>query len=136
MEICVGKSRKHCGKRRKCWLPAFSPFPTLFSKTFFSRGVKSLDCVVKSSYGNPFFNIGGATLYIETILKKPVDTKEEGSGKGKNGSIELTGNLKTVMKESVHLAYTVAKSYMTRIDPDNKVLEKGQIHIHAPEVWT
>ena len=22
---------KHCGKRRKCWLPAFSPFPTLFS---------------------------------------------------------------------------------------------------------
>ena len=23
--------RKHCGKRRKCWLPAFSPFPTMFS---------------------------------------------------------------------------------------------------------
>ena len=22
---------KHCGKRRKCWLPAFSPFPTAFS---------------------------------------------------------------------------------------------------------
>ena len=22
---------KHCGKRRKCWLPAFSPFPTMFS---------------------------------------------------------------------------------------------------------
>ena len=22
-------------KRRKCWLPAFSPFPTLFSKGFF-----------------------------------------------------------------------------------------------------
>ena len=22
---------KHCGKRRKCWQPAFSPFPTLFS---------------------------------------------------------------------------------------------------------
>ena len=21
---------KHCGKRRKCWLPAFSPFPTCF----------------------------------------------------------------------------------------------------------
>ena len=26
-EICFGKGRKHCGKRRKCWLPAFSPFP-------------------------------------------------------------------------------------------------------------
>ena len=23
--------RKHCGKRRKCWLPAFSHFPTMFS---------------------------------------------------------------------------------------------------------
>ena len=22
---------KHCGKRRKCWSPAFSPFPTVFS---------------------------------------------------------------------------------------------------------
>ena len=21
---------KNCGKRRKCWLPAFSPFPTMF----------------------------------------------------------------------------------------------------------
>ena len=32
----VEKSRKHCGKKRKCWLPAFSPFPTMFSKAFFS----------------------------------------------------------------------------------------------------
>ena len=23
--------RKYCGKSRKCWLPAFSPFPTVFS---------------------------------------------------------------------------------------------------------
>ena len=23
------------GKRRKCWLPAFSPFPTMFSKVSF-----------------------------------------------------------------------------------------------------
>ena len=28
---------KHCGKRRKCWLPAFSPFPTMFSKGSFHR---------------------------------------------------------------------------------------------------
>ena len=30
-----GMIRKHCGKRRKCWLPAFSPFPTMFSTPFF-----------------------------------------------------------------------------------------------------
>ena len=33
IEICFEKCRK-CGKRRKCWLPAFSPFPTMFSKGF------------------------------------------------------------------------------------------------------
>ena len=32
---------------RKCWLPAFSPFPTMFSKGFFIRVVKSRDCVLK-----------------------------------------------------------------------------------------
>ena len=32
--------RKHCGKWRKCWLLAFSPFPTMFSKCFFNRVVK------------------------------------------------------------------------------------------------
>ena len=47
-EILFGMGGKHCGKRRKCWLPAFSPFPTMFSKAFFSRGVKSRDCVGKS----------------------------------------------------------------------------------------
>ena len=41
-ENCFDKGRKHCGKRRKCWLPAFSPFSTMFSKTFFRRVVKSL----------------------------------------------------------------------------------------------
>ena len=29
--------RKHCGKRRKCWLPAFSPSPTMFLKSSLLR---------------------------------------------------------------------------------------------------
>ena len=45
--ICFGKGRKHCGKKRDCWLPAFSPFPTMFPKGFSYRVVKSGDCVVK-----------------------------------------------------------------------------------------
>ena len=28
------KFRKHCWKRKKCWLPAYSPFPRTFSKGF------------------------------------------------------------------------------------------------------
>ena len=49
-----GISRKHCGKRRKCWSPAFSPFPTMFSKGFSFRVVESLDCVVKSKSNSHF----------------------------------------------------------------------------------
>ena len=47
IEIRFGKGKKHCGKRRKCWLPAFSTFPTMFLNGFYFRVVKSLDCVVK-----------------------------------------------------------------------------------------
>ena len=36
------------GKKRKCWLPAFSNFHTLFSKGLLYTVVKSQDCVVKS----------------------------------------------------------------------------------------
>ena len=35
-DILFGMARKHCGKR-KCWLPAFSPFPTMFSKGLLFR---------------------------------------------------------------------------------------------------
>ena len=35
------------GKRRKCWLPAFSAFPMMFSKGLFLRAVKSGDWVDK-----------------------------------------------------------------------------------------
>ena len=46
-EICFLKGTKHCGKRWKCWLSAFSPFPTMFSKAFSVRVVESRDCVVQ-----------------------------------------------------------------------------------------
>ena len=42
------EKRKCCGKRRKCWLPAFFPLPLVFSNAFFFRGIKSGHCVVKS----------------------------------------------------------------------------------------
>ena len=42
------KGRKHCGKSRKGWLPAFSPFPTMFLKAFSFRVIESRDHVVKS----------------------------------------------------------------------------------------
>ena len=34
---CFGNGKKHCGKRRKCWFPAFSPFPTMFYELYLSQ---------------------------------------------------------------------------------------------------
>ena len=41
----IQTGRKHCGKRRNCSLRAISPFPTVFSKGLFPRGVKRCHCV-------------------------------------------------------------------------------------------
>ena len=46
-EVYSLNGRKCCGKWRKCWLPAFSPFPTMFSKGFILRVVKTKECVSK-----------------------------------------------------------------------------------------
>ena len=45
-EICFGKVREHCAKRKKCWLPAFSPFPAMLCGGLFFRVVKAQDCDV------------------------------------------------------------------------------------------
>ena len=42
----ISQDRKHCGKRRKCWLPALSSCPTMFPKGFFLQCVESRPCVV------------------------------------------------------------------------------------------
>ena len=41
----IQMGRKHCGKRRNCSLRAIYPFPTVFSKGLFPRGVKRRHCV-------------------------------------------------------------------------------------------
>ena len=43
---------KHCGKRRKCWFPAFSPFPTMFS--FLSEREIIIKAKLNLSSANPF----------------------------------------------------------------------------------
>ena len=47
MELSIGTGEKTLWEEGKIWLPAFSPFLTMFSKTFFVMIVKIRDCVVK-----------------------------------------------------------------------------------------
>ena len=39
MVFCFDWLEKHCGKRRKCRSPTFSPFASMFSKAFFFLGI-------------------------------------------------------------------------------------------------
>ncbi|XP_041371412.1 lon protease homolog, mitochondrial-like [Gigantopelta aegis] len=78
--------------------------------------------------GLAWTSMGGATLYIETVLKKPVSSEA-----AENGSLEITGNLGQVMKESVNLAYTYAKFFMLEKYPDSNFMQKAHIHLHVPE---
>ena len=49
------------------------------------------------------------------------------------GSIEFTGNLGDVMKESVRIAYTHAKVFLETIAPENNFLLDHRVHLHVPE---
>ncbi|CAI9717414.1 lon protease homolog, mitochondrial [Octopus vulgaris] len=72
--------------------------------------------------------MGGSTLYIETCLKRPLVTKEK-----EQGSLEMTGHLGQVMKESITLAYTFSKSFMLEKHPEVHYLQNAHLHLHVPE---
>src|SRR5690606_24983137 len=71
--------------------------------------------------GLAWTRVGGDILFIESILSK---------GKG---TMTITGNLGTVMKESATIAmeYIKANAEEFGINPD--IFEKYNVHIHVPE---
>jgi len=66
--------------------------------------------------------MGGATLYIETI----------GSKLGK--SLNTTGRMGEVMKESTSISHTYADKFLQMLDGgENKALRDEGMHMHIPE---
>ncbi|TPX14995.1 uncharacterized protein E0L32_004825 [Thyridium curvatum] len=76
--------------------------------------------------GLAWTQMGGAAMYVESILQSSLRPSTR-------PSLEITGNLKTVMKESSSIAYSFAKSLMARDFPDNHFFDKAKIHVHVPE---
>uniref|UniRef100_A0A8C2VAB5 Lon protease homolog, mitochondrial n=1 Tax=Chinchilla lanigera TaxID=34839 RepID=A0A8C2VAB5_CHILA len=74
--------------------------------------------------------MGGSTLFIETSLRRPRDGD---SRENKDGSLEVTGQLGEVMKESARIAYTFARAFLMQRDPSNDYLVTSHIHLHVPE---
>ncbi|XP_065572832.1 lon protease homolog, mitochondrial-like [Artemia franciscana] len=82
--------------------------------------------------GLAWTSMGGSTLYIETSLRRPL-TQRKDVDKESVGSLEATGHLGDVMKESTQIAYTFAKMFLNEIDPSNSFLNEAHTHLHVPE---
>ncbi|XP_001143873.3 lon protease homolog, mitochondrial isoform X1 [Pan troglodytes] len=74
--------------------------------------------------------MGGSTLFVETSLRRPQDKDAKGD---KDGSLEVTGQLGDVMKESARIAYTFARAFLMQHAPANDYLVTSHIHLHVPE---
>ncbi|XP_028619310.1 lon protease homolog, mitochondrial [Grammomys surdaster] len=74
--------------------------------------------------------MGGSTLFVETSLRRP---QPSGRKEDKDGSLEVTGQLGDVMKESARIAYTFARAFLMEQDPENDFLVTSHIHLHVPE---
>lgn len=77
--------------------------------------------------------MGGSTLYIETAKRRLLQSVEKKDQPPADGSLEVTGNLGDVMKESARIAVTVARNFSKEIDQCNTFLETSHIHLHVPE---
>ena len=71
--------------------------------------------------GLAWTSVGGDILFIESILSK---------GKG---TLNITGNLGKVMKESATIALEYIKSNADTFGINPEVFEKYNVHIHVPE---
>ncbi|KAI1639866.1 ATP-dependent protease La [Biscogniauxia mediterranea] len=76
--------------------------------------------------GLAWTQLGGSAMYIESILQSALRPSVR-------PSFEITGNLKTVMKESSTIAYSFAKAFMAKEFSNNHFFDKAKIHLHVPE---
>ncbi|KAJ1912635.1 ATP-dependent Lon protease pim1 [Mycoemilia scoparia] len=91
--------------------------------------------------GLAWTSMGGSALYIESVVKSQINvsgssSQNEGESNGSSipgGSLNTTGQLGDVMKESSTLAYTYMRSYITKKYPTNKFFDISSIHLHVPE---
>jgi len=71
--------------------------------------------------------LGGTPIFIETAA---IPTTMSEAGGGVN---VITGQLGSVMKESVNIAYTFARKFVTENHKDNTFFKSHQLHLHVPE---
>ena len=77
--------------------------------------------------GLAWTSLGGSILFFEVILERRLEA-------GKSlPTFTKTGQLGKVMEESSSLAYSYARSFMTKFAPDNRFFDTCSLHLHVPE---
>ena len=88
--------------------------------------------------GLAWTSMGGSALYIETTASRG----SAGNGAQANsketvappsGTLQTTGMMGDVMKESTSIARTVAMEYLASVEPTNDFFDRARIHMHVPE---
>uniref|UniRef100_A0A7S4Q027 Lon protease homolog n=1 Tax=Alexandrium monilatum TaxID=311494 RepID=A0A7S4Q027_9DINO len=97
--------------------------------------------------------MGGASLFVEARGRLPrgrgsvLDTSDDAAsgsdttassgdgagGGGGTGSMQVTGQLGSVMNESSSVSLTYARLFMRELDPSNNYLDDARIHLNVPE---
>ena len=88
-------------------------------KPVFSSEKMYPDAPAGVALGLAWTSMGGSTLYIETLGQV---VKEAGTG----GALEVTGNLGDVMKESIKIAGTFAKVFLSKLDQSNEFFSSNK----------
>ncbi len=103
----------------------------LVGKPIFSSDRMYLETPPGVVTGLAWTSMGGSILFIEATLSRPLDLTSKDSKD--QGGLTVTGSLGNVMKESVQIAYTYAKSFLVKHDKDNLFLQRAHLHVHVPE---
>ncbi|CDO94655.1 unnamed protein product [Kluyveromyces dobzhanskii CBS 2104] len=76
--------------------------------------------------GLAWTSMGGCAMYVESVLEQPLTHSTQ-------PSLERTGQLGDVMKESSRLAYSFSKMFLAKKYPENRFFEVAKVHLHCPE---
>lgn len=76
--------------------------------------------------GLAWTSMGGCAMYVESVLEQPLIHSTQ-------PSLERTGQLGDVMKESSRLAFSFSKMFLAQKFPENRFFEVAKIHLHCPE---
>ena len=116
-EIWLRKVRKHCGKRRKCWLPAFSLLLSLFSEGFSFKDCWKSSLLVKAWSSLLYVILIGMTqrkIAFENILRKQENAGNQQAFENIVGKVENAGNQLFLFSDNVFYPFKIKFQFWFR----------------------